>query len=142
MPKLVTYKITGGSPFTLELPHNPNIEHKGGVSTGHLYLNEEEIGAIMLSLNAYGVTLEFWDMAKQTLEQEKEREVLAGKFKEETIFHNSECPECAWFDPLTIRLCGLSDWPPESIKVLLEKSHHKSHQDKCPTPQVWKEVSN
>lgn len=135
--KLYTYNIIGGSPFILELNTNPNIEHDGGESTGHLYINSAELEEISHHVLALGSSVQFWESVQQTKQQQIERQKLLGFQKQDAVFPTGKCPECAWFDPLSKHYCGLSDWPQEAIEILMTKPHHIQHSKECPSPDYW-----
>ena len=135
--ELFTYNITGGTPFVLQLPGNPSIEHDGGESTGHVYLTPLELHEVSSYIISNGSTFKFWRSTRQSEEQKEERQKLLGFQKEDAVFPTHKCPTCAWFDPLTEKYCGLSDWPPESIEILMSKPHHIQHSKECPSPNYW-----
>lgn len=139
--KVITYTIKGGSSFRLRTLGNPEIEHDGSESVGHLYCSISEAEAIGTYAISRGCSFDFWEMQTQTLEQEKERQALLGFQKENAVFPTAKCPECAWFDPLTKSYCGLIEWPQESKEILLKKSHHVQHQKDCPSPHYWQKDS-
>lgn len=135
--KVVSYIIRGGNPFRLTIFGNPEIEHDGSQTIGHLYATLGEVSAISEYISNFGCQVEFWEMQEQTQEQEKERQDLLGFQKEDAVFPTAKCPECAWFDPLVPTYCGLNDWPPESKQTLLANTHHMQHLNECPSPHYW-----
>ena len=135
--KMVTYKVSGGSIFSVHLEGNPPIEHNGAETVGHLYISVDQLSQLQAEISKFGSNFSFWEMEKQTAEQKRERVILLGAFEDSSVFPNIGCPNCPWFDPLVSSFCGRKQWPQESIKVLLSTEPHTSFLKKCTSPQVW-----
>ena len=132
---LWTVTLRGGSPFEMQIPGNPTLEHDGGTTAGHLYVSQEEISLIGETCEKQGVRFEFAPMNSAGSSQKAERKRLFQRPEEISVLC-SACPTCPWYDPVTLgdgKTCFLREAPRESSMVLFQASEkfRQAAQD-CP----------
>lgn len=143
-PTLFRLWIRKGKPFTVQPPHNPPVSHDGGTTAAHLVLPEDAAVRLVGHLESlYGCEVDLLASARQTAPQAAERALLLGQGENtDRVWPSTQCPECAWFDPLRVEPdvpCGLASWPPETV-TSLKTNGEKPQQDAdaCPVPHLWR----
>lgn len=133
-PKLWTFQIRGGEPFSIQPPGNPRQEHNGSMSVFHLVLTREQVNDIQQHLETTNpdCKVDAWPVAEETDDQAQERDVLLHG-QEDAVFPSTACPACFWFDPLDVGYCGWTAWAEETRKQALDS--HEAARDgigNCP----------
>jgi len=124
--RLWTFIVRGGEQIVLQPKGNIPEEHEGGRSVMRFVLTDEDAEATETLLKNHGCEVEK-STVRQTDEQEKERQELAGVMRDEMVFPSTACLACTFFDPHIEGNCGVTGWAPESVESLLE------HRDKAKT---------
>ena len=129
---LWTFQFRGGSPFTLQVPWNPPIDHPGGMSVCHVLCSDMMADTIEEHAKQ-NRCLVFRHKDGQTDEQAEERLALLGD--PDTVFLTGRCPECFWFDPLLKdkNFCGMEGWE-RSFQVAGIQTHEKAIEDLLDCP--------
>ena len=127
-----------GEPFTLQLEHNPPVEHDGGNSVTHLYLTATQAEILREWVAEKGCECSLIPHERQTAEQTKERQTLLGMQRGDRVWPSATCPTCAWFDPLLEgEPCGRAGWTPEAIAVFEGMAGPLADLVVCPASHVW-----
>jgi len=137
-PNLFRLWVRKGSPFQIQVPYNPPIEHGGGSTVVPLVLGTAHVSRLLDTIRSFGCEVDLIPAERQTPEQEAERLALLGVGREDVVWPSTACPECAWFDPLLAGTpCGRVGWIPEAITVLLETPKPRQDAEACPVPHLW-----
>tara|TARA_Y100000310_G_scaffold321557_1_gene379373 strand:- start:5828 stop:6277 length:450 start_codon:yes stop_codon:yes gene_type:complete len=135
---LWTFRISGGSPFGLEISRNPCVEHNGGTSVFHLVLSPEEVRVIEDVATRRGCKVELWVPEGESAEQREERMTLLNQ--QNRVWPSTECPTCAWFDPLLKdgEPCGLAGWEESAVTAFKKNTKAFGDLEGCPVPHIHK----
>ena len=130
--------VRKGSPFTLQVPNNPPIEHDGGTTAIHLALSPDQQKQLTEAVAAFGCDFNLIPHERQTEEQTKERQALLGLQNPERVWPSTSCLTCAWFDPLLEgEPCGRAGWDPEAITVFGSMEGPHKDAQACPVSYIW-----
>lgn len=140
MRQLWTFRVSGGTPFHLQVQGNPVMRHDGGVESllKALCTNEQAM-EVMVKIRSYGCTVD-GNSPQETEEQKTKRRNILHVLGGEQTFPCLHCPHCAWFDPTISSLCGagfssLGDcegWEPEAIEGAMSNEKYASDYTSCP----------
>lgn len=130
--RLWTFVVRGGEPLKLQPKGNIPDEHDGGLSILKFVLTEQRAEETRALLEQHGCTVQV-NTERQSDEQKKLRQQLAGVMREDAVFPCAECPGCSFFDPHSESYCGADDWPQESVVKLLEiQEKARNNLAQCP----------
>jgi hypothetical protein len=139
--KLWIYRVSGGSPFQLQVKGNPPMVHDGGAeSVLRTLCTEEQARTLEEEMRSHGCTVSS-NCPKETREQSGERKNLLSVLGAERPFPCARCPECAWFDPYIESMCGAGrgsgpGWDPAVRVGSLSSEKFRNDLDACPLKEA------
>lgn len=134
--RLWTFVIRGSGDLYISLPANPPLEHEAGRTTiWKAILDDEAVMAVKRIVQRVGCYVETIT-DEQTDGQRIEREKVLSVQSSDVSFETERCPECYFFDPLTVSRCGLRDWTMNIIGVSLKTKKARTDKDLCPS-KCW-----
>ena len=137
--RLFRFLIRGGTRFQAQVPHNPPLEHDGGMSVCSVVISPTQAHEVLGLIRSFGCVVEEVPLERQTEEQEVERLTLLGAGMKDTVWPSASCPACAWFDPLLkdAEPCGRKGWPTEMVASLSTSPKPQQDAEACPVPHLW-----
>jgi len=126
-----TFVVRGGSLFALQMPNHPILDHDGDQTIWKGYVTSDESDSIVQAVEEAGASVIRY-IEQESTDQHYERQVMMGKYRDQTVFQTVRCPACFWFDPMLPSQCGLDDWEPVVIKAALTNPTAPSDREKCP----------
>lgn len=140
MKQLWTFRVSGGKPFRIQVKGNPIMTHDGGTEALLKCLcTHNEATKLEAEIRSHGCTVEGHSPHETAEQQEKRRNLLHVLGGEQT-FPCVACPECAWFEPVLVSLCGAGlspmgdgvGWEPEVIEGAMKNEKFASDFQACP----------
>jgi len=113
------------------MPNHPILDHDGDQTIWKGYVTSDESDSIVQAVEEAGASVIRY-IEQESTDQHYERQVMMGKYRDQTVFQTVRCPACFWFDPMLPSQCGLDDWEPVVIKAALTNPTAPSDREKCP----------
>ena len=126
-----TFVIKGGSPFRMTVPSHPALDHDGSQTIWKGYVTDEESDLILRWVQENNASIVRY-IERESEGQKYERDVMSGKFRDQTVFQTEQCPSCFWFDPMLENRCGLDDWEPVVIEAAMTNPTAPTDRSRCP----------
>jgi len=138
MKQLWIFKVTGGDPFRLQVKGNPVLEHDGGANNVlQTMCTRPQALALEAEMQAKGARVEA-NCPSETAEQKEQRKNLLKVLGNDRVFPSAKCPECSWFDPMIVSLCGAGfsfsgpGWDDDTMKGVMSNEKYAADFESCP----------
>lgn len=133
------FEIVGGEPFKIGIPGNPVQNHDGERTLIRCLIFDSQVKEVQAQLVSSGGKLTLSNSPRETEEDRDQRQNLLKILGEDTALPCAQCPECSWFDPYMVGLCGAGrsyttkeTWA--SFTEQLQVPKYQKDYESCPIP--------
>lgn len=138
MRQLWIFRVSGGEPFQIKVKGNPVMRHDGGSeSILRTLCTDEQAAELEREMVTHGAQVRAHN-PRETEEDKFERRNLLSFIGGDRNFPSPRCPECAWFDPHLVSLCGAGvapggeGWEDEAVTIAMDHPKFKEDFGQCP----------